>query len=262
MHILLLLLILFLSSCNGKNRTRENMERVASTLEVINKNLEFINQKQGLISVSSRQVEGVYNIAENRRIQSRISRNILLIDSVMNDNRTRLGNLEKKLQQSRSRISGLEKIVASMQRTLAAKQQEIDSLKTALEQSSLFIAKLSDSLHTVFYLAAPEDSLKKWKIIEKKGSFLGIIGGSNRLTDAFSLERFARFDKTTARRIPIPAGINDFEFISPHNRDSYSIREPAGITPSAKKTPLSYLVVRNPDRFWAASRVLVIQLDD
>jgi hypothetical protein len=148
-----------------------------------------------------------------------------------------------------------------MTRTLDTKQHEIDSLKTALEQSNTFIAKLSDSLHTVFYLAAPEDSLKKWKIIEHKGSLLGIIGGTDRLTDTFTLDRFARFDKTTARRIPIPARMNRFEFITAHNKKSFTVQKPPGVDSAAgKKIPLTYLMVNNPDEFWASSRILVIKL--
>jgi hypothetical protein len=262
MRIVFFLLLLILAACSKNSSDKESVEQVTSSLGTINKNLEYVNQKQGIVAVTSHEKEGVYNIASNRRIQTRISRNITLIDSVMTDNQNRLKTLDIEYAQSRNKISLLEKLVESMTTTIETKQHELDSMKTALKQSNLTITKLSDSLHTVYFLAAPQDSLKKWKIIERDGSVLGIIGGSNRLSDSISLSRFTRYDRTTAKRLPIPASIGHFELITAHNRKSYSLKkQDSDDRQTEKNGSMTYLVVNNPDKFWRLSRLLVIKLE-
>ncbi len=260
----ILALILILSSCSfgpsgGDNRGSEQAD---STLKAINKSLELVNQKQGIVSVSTQEKESMHSIADNRRIQNRITGNILLIDSVMNDSRDRLLNLERLLGSHRRKITELEAEITGMSRTIETKQQEIDSLKTSLARSSRLAASLHDSLRTGYVLAAPQDSLAKWKIIEKDGGFLGIFGSSWRMSGHIPLKRFSRVNRLKSYRIVVPAKAGKFSLMTLHNRNSYSIARDNGKNSDSTRrgNDSSVIVIKSPEEFWAASQILVIKL--
>jgi len=257
------LLLLLLVSCGrgGEERIREYNR----TLGRINANLELINRKEGMIIATGSSTEGVYDAKDSRRIESAITDNLRAIDSIMAVNRSELDTLRQRLAKGDRTIQELKKTVDGLGRTLELKEQEILRLKKELDRSHLSIARLTDSLNTAFYIAAPEDSLKKWDIVRKKGGFLGIIGGTRQLDENISLRRFARLDKNRARRIPVPARKGDFRIVTTHNRDSYSVSEEGPGGPEAMRAGnlrLCYLVVEDPARFWAVSNLLVIELDD
>lgn len=261
---ILAFLIILLSSCRfgPPGAGNKGSELADSTLKAINNSLELVNQKQGIVSVSSREKESMHNIADNRRIQNRITGNIVLIDSVMNDSRDRLLNLEKALGSHRRKIAELEQEITWMARSIEAKQQEIDSLKTALARSSSLAAALHDSLRTGYVLAAPQDSLAKWKIIEKSGGFLGIFGSSWRMSGHIPLKKFSRINRLKSYRIVIPSKTGKFSVMTLHNRNSYSVVRENGKRTGVNRrgTDSSVIVIKSPEEFWAASHILVIKL--
>jgi hypothetical protein len=255
--------LLVLSSCSfAPQGTDRNSEQADSTLRAINKNLELVNQKQGIVSVSSRITETTRSIADNRRIQSRITGNIVLIDSVMNDNRARLSNLEKTLGNHRRKIAVLEGEVSGMTRNIDSKQMEIDSLKSVLSRSGNRTAAMHDSLRTGYVLAAPQDSLAKWQIIEKDGGILGIFGSTWRLSGHIPLHHFSRVNRARSFRITVPAKPGRFAVMTLHNRNAYSIVKERDKHPGTNRrgTDSSVIVINNPGEFWAASHILVIKL--
>ena len=259
-----ILALLTLSSCSlAPSGTDRNSEGVDSTLRAINKKLELVNQKQGIVSVASRSSETMNNIADNRRIQNRITGNIVLIDSVMNDNRNRLFTLEQTVGSHRRKIAALEKEISGMSRRIETKQREIASLKSALGHAESLKTNLHDSLRTAYVLAAPQDSLAKWRIIEKHdGGFFGIFGDSWRLSGHIPLRRFTRVNRLTAYRISVPAKPGSFSVLTLHNQKSYSIATEKGTKAVAKKreADASVIVINSPNEFWAASNILVIKL--
>jgi hypothetical protein len=261
---ILSLLILLLSSCSFGPPDADNRgsEMADSTLKAINSSLELVNQKQGIVSVSSRAKESMHSIADNRRIQSRITGNIVLIDSVMNDSRERLSSLEKTLGSHRRKIAELEEEITGMARTIETKQREVDSLKTALARSSSLASALHDSLRAGYVIAAPQDSLAKWKIIEKEGGFLGIFGSSWRMSGHIPLKKFSRINRLKSYRIAIPARAGKFSVMTLHNRNSYSIVKDNGKHSDANRhgSDSSVIVIKSPEEFWAASHILVIKL--
>ncbi len=251
-------LLLLLTSCGRSDAERIREYNLA--LETINDNLALINQKEGVIVSAGSSVEGVYDAAGSRKIETAITANLRAIDSAMSSSRRELDLLREKLSSGSRTIQELQKTVANLQTTLDLKEKEIQRLRKELERSHLSIARLTDSLNTVFYIAAPEDSLKRWRIMRKKGGFLGIVGGTRRLDENLSLQRFARLDRNRATRIPVPARKGDFRLVTTHKRDSYAISRGSPTAPENMR--LSYLVILDPARFWAVSNLLVIELDD
>lgn len=263
MRRLFILFFFVISSCGVRQHDRsENDGRADSTLKAINRNLELVNQKQGIISVTSRETESLTSIADNRRIQNRIGGNIELIDSVMSDQRLRLLSQQRLLGINRHRIGTLEQQVAGLERTIDQKQHEIDSLRKALAHTSNIAATLHDSLRTAYVLAAPQDSLAKWKIIEKKGGILGFFGSTWRLSGHIPLKRFTRVNMLKTNRIGIPAKEGNFKVMTLHNQNSYSIRnnQAAQMKKSRKTADSSVIVINRPGAFWSASHILVIKL--
>jgi transcription antitermination factor NusG len=256
---LIILSLLLLSSCgftpSGADRGSASAD---STLQAINNNLELVNQKQGIVSVASKVAESISSIADNRRIQNRIEGNIVLIDSVMDDNRVRLVDLEKRLESHRRKTAELEQEISGMEQSIAMKQLEVDSLKRCLIRSGNIAASLNDSLRAGYVLAAPQDSLAKWKIIEKDRGFFGFLGSSWRLSGHIPLRRFARVNRLKTYKIAVPAKAGSYTVMTLHNKSSYTIAKHQG--ENRQGTDSSVIVIRNPQEFWEASHILVIKL--
>ncbi len=254
----LILACFLLASCSSSptGTDSRSSDQADSTLKAINKSLELVNQKQGIISVSGTMPETMHNLADNHRIQSRIEGNIVLIDSVMTDNRIRLLDLERTLGSHRKKIAELEEEISGMAQTIETKQQEIDSLKNALAKSASIAASLHDSLRIGYVLAAPQDSLAKWKIIEKDGGILGIFGSSWKLSGHIPLRKFSRINRAKAYKIIVPAKPGSFSVLTLHNKNAYTVARENGKPGSDS----SVIVIRSPEAFWAASHILIIKL--
>ena len=119
-------------------------------------------------------------------------------------------------------------------------------------------ASLQDSIRTGYVLAAPQDSLAKWKIIEKDGGFFGFLGSSWRLSGHIPLRRFARVNRLKSCRIVVPASAGNYSVMTLHSKNSYAITKHQG--ENRRGTDSSVIVIRSPQEFWAASRILVIKL--
>jgi hypothetical protein len=256
-----ILLFLAISSCAFQRQGRDgNNERADSTLKAINRNLELVNQKQGIISVASNQFESLNSIADNRRIQNRIEGNIVLIDSVMSDHRARLLALERLLGINRRRVNELELQIASLEQALDAKQREIDSLKRALNRSGAVASSLHDSLRTAYVLMAPQDSLEHWKVIVKKGGVLG-IGSTWRLSGHVPLKKFTRVNLLKTGRVVVPAKAEKFKVMTVHDPKSYTVTDTKGKSGGkGSKKNSSVITISDPGQFWTTSRILVIKL--
>jgi hypothetical protein len=255
-----------LSSCGFQHSGSErSVEEAADTLKAVNTKLEILNQKQGIISVSSRQVETISNVAENRRIQSRIIRNIALIDSVMSDNRVRIRTLEKKIYEDRRQIAGLEQELSEMQKNIEVRQLETERFRIGMERSGITIAGLHDSLRAVYLIAAKTDSLVKWNIIEKNGGIPHLFGNPFRLSGYMPLKKFIRLDRMKTSRIVIPASAGNIMVMTLHDRNAYVIRKSTSTEPDLNRQTggaSCTLVITDPDKFWALSNALVIKIDN
>jgi archaellum component FlaC len=265
MRILCIIALMTLSSCGLRHSGNQlGVEDTADTLKAINTKLERLNQKQGIVTIASRQVETVTNVAENRRIQSRIIRNIALIDSVLNDHRARISSLEKQLGESRKSVRELEQNLSDMPITLEARQMEIERLRGGIERSGSTIAALHDSLRSVYLVAARTDSLERWKIIEKNGGVTRLFGSSFRLSGHLPLKKFTRIDKLKTSRIMIPASARNVVVMTLHDRNAYFIQDDNATDPDRTRQPAPScaLIITDPVKFWAASSALVIKIDN
>jgi hypothetical protein len=265
MRIVRFFVLMTLSSCGFQNSgSQRSVEDAADTLKAINTKLELLNQKQGIVPIASPEVETISNVAENRRIQSRIIRNITLIDSSMRADRASIHSLGVQIGETRRQIAALEQGRSEMQKAIEAGQMENERLKIGLERSGITNASLQDSLRAAYLITAPADSLEKWKIIEKNGSMPRLLGSTFRLSGYLPLKKFTRLDKLKTNKVIIPASARNVMVMTLHDCNTYLIREesttPAEATRQHKAS--CTLLITDPVRFWAASNALVIKIDN
>ena len=105
-------------------------------------------------------------------------------------------------------------------------------------------------LHTAYYTTGTAKELESKKIITKEGGFLG-LGKSKKMTPNVNNSAFTNIDITKTSTIPLEA--KDAVVLTSHPSDSYTIEH--------KGKEVSNLVITNPDKFWEASKYLVVVVD-
>jgi hypothetical protein len=242
----------------------ENVEGYFAELNQIEENLRIIKEREKIISgETSAGVElGVSQ-------QERINQDIMLIGELMEKNRELIASLNNRIRSADQRIAGFEQMVARLNRDIEEKEIEIQMLREQLAQTNLKVDLLMARVDTLeqeserksrllqeqtlemnaaWYAMGSRRELIDNNIISREGGFLG-IGRTNRLKSDFNKDFFTRIDVTRDFEITI-VGENP-ELITSHHSDSYQIVKEEGET---------LLRISDPDRFWSATRYLVIQI--
>ena len=85
------------------------------------------------------------------------------------------------------------------------------------------------------------------KLIDKSGGLLG-IGRTPKLSENFDKEKFTRIDYTQVLIIPVNS--DGIKIITVHPSDSYTLDK--------EKNMVKNIVITNADKFWSASKYLVV----
>jgi len=242
----------------------ENVEAYFADLNQIEENLRIIKEREELISGET---SGALELGLSQ--QDRINQDIMLIGELMEKNRELIASLNNRIRSADQRIAGFEQMVARLNQTIEEKEIEIQMLREQLAQMNLQVDLLMARVDTLEQESERKSQLLQeqtlemnaaWfamgsrrelidnNIISREGGFLG-IGRTNRLKSDFNKDFFTRIDVTRDFDITI-AGENP-ELITSHQSDSFQI-----ITEEGEKI----LRITDPERFWSASRYLVIQI--
>ena len=242
----------------------ENVEAYFADLNQIEENLRIIKEREELISGET---SGALELGLSQ--QDRINQDIMLIGELMEKNRELIASLNNRIRSADQRITGFEQMVARLNQTIEEKEIEIQMLREQLAQMNLQVDLLMARVDTLEQESERKSQLLQeqtlemnaaWfamgsrrelidnNIISREGGFLG-IGRTNRLKSDFNKDFFTRIDVTRDFEITI-VGENP-ELITSHHSDSYQIVTEEGET---------LLRINDPDRFWSASRYLVIQI--
>jgi hypothetical protein len=89
--------------------------------------------------------------------------------------------------------------------------------------------------------------LEKAKLIDKHGGLLG-MGKTAKLSDNLDNSMFTKIDYTQTTVIPVNS--KNMKLVTSHPEDSYTVDK-------TDKT-VNSITITNPDRFWSASKYLVI----
>lgn len=154
------------------------------------------------------------------------------------------------------RLDSLRRSAIAEQRALAARITDLERSLAALAEDttrlSARLARLSDSVNTVYYVAATEEELLERGVIVREGGRRYIFAGPRPLHPARQLPpaAFTSLDMAKSRTISLPPG--HYRIVSRHSID---LVEPEVLADGAVA---GVLRVRSPETFWAGSKYLIL----
>ncbi len=245
------------------------LQQYLAAFNEIQENLNEIKQKENIITISTTGVEG--DLSDN--VKEQINEDIQTIYRLMVENKKKLDQLKRQLAASRNKNKQLLKTIQLYEQQLQLKDQEINKLRKRLEEMNINIQVLNEqvaqlqenldtlkqiqqqqaqtiqqqdsALHTAYYVVGSKKELMSHGVVDRAGllSKLDITGN-------FDKNYFTRIDIREVRRIPVMA--KKIQIMTKHPSDTYDLEKSEG--------QVTYLVIKDPDRFWETSRFLVIMV--
>ena len=276
---------LLLSACNQGELADSNREK-DSLLSIVNERNSSINDfltsfnevERNLDSVAVKQhliTQNADKLGELKADQkTRINNEIVAINNLMDQNRKKIAELNRKLKGSSTKNAALEKTIATLNDQIRQKDLELTSLNEKLNSLNVQVAQLQTSvntltaenavktqtiaeetaaLHAAYYIVGNSKDLQDAKLIDRKGGLLG-IGKTSRLSDNIDNSRFTRIDYTQTGTILVNG--DDVKIITSHPSDSYTLDKDA-----TDKNKVKNIMITNPEKFWSASKYLVVIKD-
>lgn len=239
-----------------------------TTINAVEENLAQIKEKESIISLTA--TEG------GADAKTRISDDINTIYSLMKENQDKVALLEKKLRNSRYKGAQLTKTIAKLKKRVEEQALQITTMKKELAQKNIVIEGLNEDLqelssnvenlskqtkeqeeeiskkttelNTAYYVVGKKSELKENKVIDRDGGFLG-LGKTSKLSKDLNTDYFTKIDITKISSIPV--GSDNAELISSH---------PAGTYKFEGEKPIKNLIITDAEKFWSASKYLIIQV--
>jgi chromosome segregation ATPase len=198
----------------------------------------------------------------------------------------RLNESESRLSASRKRVADMTANNSSLAAQLAAYDTTIASFKSIIENQKAEIAQLTEQLatakaevvvlkqdkaalttektqltvvkdsltterNTVYYVIGTKDELLQKKIIEQKGGLLG-IGKSQVPARDLKPSDFTAIDKTKVFEVAFPKADRTYRVVSLQDVTALDVQ------PDKNGRIKGGLKITNAERFWAASRFLIV----
>ncbi len=231
---------------------------------VINESLSFFSEIQdNLISIGIKK-ENVRLKSDNPELTS--DEKVMVLEEIRNINYLREENAKKVIQMKESiknsglKIKELDNIINRLVEDIAAKDQQILSLKQELERknedySLLFdafqqkdyqVEELSDEMSTAYFVYGTEKELEKNRVIDRSKGFIG-LGKKINLKQDFNEDYFTKVDIRTKKEILISG--SKIQIISTHATASYTLQ------PSGSNLKLIIIDSRS---FWKVTKYLIV----
>jgi len=144
-------------------------------------------------------------------------------------------------------IHSIKKQVSQLQKTIVSKQAEMMEKE---KESQNLIKQKEKEARMIFYLVGGKPELERAKAIKRKGGFLG-IGSTIQLSDKLDDMYFQSGDFNFIKEIAL-GNTKKANLITTHPKGTYLIFD----TPGER-----FLKVTNPEKFWSASKFLVVEVD-
>lgn len=280
-YLLAFAALLTMSACNKKklaasehekdsliavlNQRDSSLNDFISSFNEVESNLTAVTEKQHVINVHT---ENVTELKANQK--QRVNEQIAAINDLMEKNRKDLEELNRKLKGSSGKNAQLTKMVATLNDQIALKNKELMDLNDKLNllnaqveqlQTNVVtlteentaktqtIAEQTTALHTAYYVVGKTKELQDAKIIDRSGGLLG-IGKTAKLSGNIDNSKFQRIDYTQTTSIPVNS---EMKIVTSHPADSYTLEKDA-----KNKDKVTNIVITNPEKFWSASKYLVV----
>lgn len=280
--LIALLIIPFFVSCNQKEleqlRTQnEQLTEMAQekdssinefieTLNTIEENLDIIKEKESIIAVNTEN--------PNQSQKQKIASDLSSINNLLAQNKMKIAELDKKLNNSWYQNSKLRKLTDRLKTELDQKSGEIIvlndkvaklnievenlngevtelnstvlALNTENENKTKAIENATNELNTAYYVFGSSKELQEKKVITKDGGFIG-IGKTAVLNEDFNTNEFEKIDITKITTIPVIG--KKISLVTSHPTNSYKVE---GVE------TVEGITILDPAEFWKSSKYLVI----
>lgn len=231
------------------------------TFNDIESNLQEIKARENIITFNASET------GAQKKKSDQINEDINFIYDLMIQNKEKVTNLERLLKRADIKNNELQKTIANLQVKLQEKDveilnlreelktmnfkvdelaYEIDTLKFNNEIKQAIIKAQEESLNTAYYIFGSMKELKENKVIDKKGSFIGV----KKLNQDFDKSLFTKIDIRNKNIFPI--NVQKIKILSTHPSTSYEI---------IGEKPIERIEITNPDEFWSVSKYLVVVLN-
>jgi len=245
----------------GSMAKDEQIDDYIKSLNEIQDNLDSIKSKEHLVTTTFDKGKG--EIDNNMKDQ--IVSDIELINNLLQENKSKMASLNRRLKKSNLKIDELQKMVERLANEIQAKDAEITDLKTQLSQANEQIKVLfeeynnrleelgnkEDELNTAYYCYGTSKELRSGNIITKEGGFIG-IGRTEKLSKDFNKDYFTKIDISVTNEIPL--NVKKVKIITSHPSESYQLVEADG--------KVEKIVIKDTKAFWATSKYLVIVVEN
>lgn len=249
------------------NERDSSINEFLSSFNEIQANLDSVARRQNAISVNIDKQQGELKTSA----KDRINENIAAINEMMNQNREKIAQLNKKLRSSGAKIAQFEKMIETLNTQLAQKDQELATLNERLNNLTTQVNQLTTSLdeanqrstaqaktiedqtnqlHTAYYIVDNTKNLQNNKVIDRTGGLLG-IGRTSKLSANVDNSKFTRIDYTKFSSVPVNS--KKVKMVTYHPADSYTMNK--------ENDKVVSISITNPDKFWSASKYLVVVKD-
>lgn len=275
--------VLMMVSC--KNDSEKNNETATyqrdSLLNVIEKGETSVNEyiayfnevERNLDSVAARQriIISSTNKKDLKASQkARIVAEIKAINALMDENNSKLKELNRKFKASNKKNAELEKTIEILNNQLVVKYMElmdmnedlkllkgeveeykitVDTLMVRNGQLAQTIEKNVTEMHTAYYIVGKSVDLQKWNLIDKQGGLLG-IGETAKLSNNLDHNMFTEIDITKTTVIPVNS--KGVKIVTTHPTGSFTVNK--------KGRTVESITIDDPERFWSTSKYLVVTL--
>lgn len=273
-----------LSGCNNQQKEVDSLTAKSDSLAAVNiqqgesimgfvasfndiqETLDSIKKMEKIITLNA----GQPGVELEQDAKDRINQDIYAIHSMLRRNREMVATLKARLKKSNGKIDELEKMIDFMNRQIEEKDGEIVQLKDQLAKMNIKVEELSgkvedlatesqakskviedktNELNTAYYAIGSKKELTDNKVITREGGFIG-IGKTSSLAKNFNTDYFTRIDIRNVKFIPL--NVKKIKVITTHPAGSFNIT-------GEKKADT--LFITDPNKFWSASKYLVIQVD-
>ncbi len=249
------------------NERESSINDFITSFNEVESSLDAITAKQGVIQLNAGKTHGELKPGQKDRINEEIA----AINEMMKQNSKTIAGLTQKLKKSASKNTHLEKTITLLNQKLSLKYIELTTLNDELSHSNMQVAKLQTSVDTLtvlnslqsqtisqknvelyaaYYVVGKSKELQDAKLIDKQGGLLG-IGKTSKLSSDFDKSKFTCIDYNLTKNITINS--NNIKIITSHPSDSYALN-----TDMKESELITNLVIKNPEKFWGASKYLVI----
>lgn len=238
------------------------INEIMGSINEVQEGFRQINEAEGRITVANGNPEA----ASSRQV---IRENMAFIQQAMQQNRDRIAQLKERLKTTSFNVEKLTKTIQNLSTQLEEQTKRIQEMEAQLAEKDVQIAEqgeqintLSENvstlqqdnqhkqqtiesqdkdLHTAWFVFGTKAELKEQKILQK---------GDVLKTNDFNKDYFTKIDTRIDKEIKLYS--KSAELLTNHPAGSYSL---------VKDVKGQYVLkITSPEKFWAASKYLVIQV--